>query len=298
MNGRKLVNFKYRSGSSALRSLSDGTLYFARPDELNDSLEAKFATADPTSYQRTLAQTLTELATEKKEPTKYVPEEDISRLVQEEDATFAANCQRVGICSGTERPDNQSLWAYYCNDSRGFCFQFEWPHDLVRKYSLRPTFVHYTAEPRIHDRFEDMRAELVETGKKHPEWSVDQIHQHSYSKEFFAKWIARSMGRAVSTKHSDWAHEAELRMLSPVAGPLPILKKILKCVYFTRTDFPEWGPVQMLLHQLYPDVEIAHITFSHTEPLVSIRPLYRKLVPVAMPGDQQSPEAIDSELDF
>jgi hypothetical protein len=37
---RLLVNFKYRSGAAALRSLSDGTCYFAQPGELNDSLEA------------------------------------------------------------------------------------------------------------------------------------------------------------------------------------------------------------------------------------------------------------------
>ena len=90
------------------------------------------------------------------------------------------------------------------------------------------------------------------------------------------------MSRAVSTKHSDWAHEHELRMLSPKAGPLPILGQILKRVYFTRTDFPEWGPIMMLLHQLYPGVETAQVTFSHTEPLVSIQRLEKKLIPIAL----------------
>lgn len=284
MSERRLTNFKYRSGSAALRSLSDGTLYFARPDELNDSLEAKFAPADPTSYQRRLAQTLTELAAEKNEPFKYEPEDGVAeyyaKMNQELDTTFATHCQKVGICSGTKRPSNQPLWAYYCNDSRGFCFQFEWPDDVIQKFSLRPTFVHYTSESRVHDRFEDMHAELIEAGKQNPDWSAEQIHQHFYSQNFFTRWLVRSMGRAVSNKHADWAHEEELRMLSPVAGPLPILKQILKRVYFTRTDFPEWGPVQMLLHQLYPDVELARVIFNHTEPLVHIQPMHRKLVPV------------------
>jgi hypothetical protein len=291
MAERKLVNFKYRSGSAALRSLSDGTLYFARPDELNDSLEAKFVAADPASFQQRLAQTLTELAVQRGERVKYVAEEDVAehyiRMIQEEDTAFATHCQKVGICSGTKRPDNQPLWAYYCNDSRGFCFEFEWPHNVVNEFNLLPTFVHYTAESRIHDRFEDMHAELVEVGKQNPSWSMEQIHEHFYSKDFLVKWLIRSMGRAVSNKHVDWAHEAELRMLSPIAGPLPILKSILKRVYFTRTDFPEWGPVQMLLHQLYPDVELAQVIFNHTEPLVRIQPMHKKLIPVTMSGTEQ-----------
>lgn len=285
MSERRLIHFKYRSGSAALRSLSDGTVYFARPDELNDSLEAKFAPADPTSYQRRLAQTLTELAAERNERVKYEPEDEMAeyfiKMTQEQDATFATDCQKVGIFSGTKRPSNQALWAYYCNDSRGFCFQFEWPDDVVRKFSLRPTFVHYSSEPRVHDRFDDMYAELIKLGKQNPDWSVEQIHEHFYSQSFLARWLARSMSRAVSNKHADWAHEEELRMLSPVAGPLPILKQILKRVYFTRTDFPEWGPVQMLLHQLYPDVELAKVTFTHTEPLVHVQPMHRTLVPMS-----------------
>lgn len=284
MTGRPLVNFKYRSGAAALRGLSDGTCYFAHADELNDSLEAKFAPADSSSYARTLAKTLTELAGQRQEPARYEPEEEsaelLSKLIREEDETFAANCQRVGIFSGTKRPDNQPMWAYYCNDGRGVCFEFEWPSDVLKQFSLRSTFVHYTDQPRVHDRFEDMREELFALGDKHPSWTAEQLYEYSQTQEFIAGWVARSMSRAVSTKHSDWAHEHELRMLSPRAGPLPILRQILKRVYFTRTDFPEWGPIMMLLHQLYPGVKTARVTFNHTEPLVSIQHLEAKLVPI------------------
>lgn len=278
------MNFKYRSGAAALRGLSDGTCYFAHAGELNDSLEAKFAPADSSSYARTLAQTLTELAGQRQEPARYEPEEEsaelLSKLIREEDDTFATNCQRVGIFSGTKRPDNQPMWAYYCNDGRGVCFEFEWPSDVLKQFSLRPTFVHYTDQPRVHDRFEDMREELLALGGKHPSWTTEQLYEYSQTQEFIAGWVARSMSRAVSTKHSDWAHEHELRMLSPRAGPLPILRQILKRVYFTRTDFPEWGPIMMLLHQLYPGVKTARVTFNHTEPLVSIQHLEAKLVPI------------------
>lgn len=280
---RLLVNFKYRSGAAALRSLSDGTCYFAQPGELNDSLEAKFALTDPSSYAKVLAQTLTELAAERKELVRYEPElessEELLKDIQEEDEIFTESCKQVGILSGTKRPDNQPMWAYYCNDHRGVCFEFEWPYEVLKEYSLRPTFVHYTDQSRIHDRFEDMRLELLTLSETYPNWTVKQLHRHSLTKQFFAAWIARSMSRAVSTKHSDWAHEQELRMLSPKAGPLPILRQILKRVYFTRTDFAEWGPIMMILHQLYPKVKTAKITFSHIEPLVSINHLEARLLP-------------------
>lgn len=289
MTTRALVNFKYRSGAAALRSLSEGTCYFAHALELNDSLEARFATADPSSYARTLAQTLTELAALRKEPVRYEPEQEgtdhLLKLIREEDDIFAANCRNVGIFSGTKRPDNQPMWAYYCTDGRGVCFEFEWPREVIKRFSLRPTFVHYTNQPRIHDRFEDMREELIAIGEEHPDWTVEQLHQHAQAPEFIARWYARSMSRAVSTKHVDWAHEHELRMLSPQAGPLPILKQILKRVYFTRSDFPEWRAIMMLLHQLYPDVQVAQVTFSHAEPLVTIQGLRPTLIPVSMPTD-------------
>jgi hypothetical protein len=79
---RLLVNFKYRSGAAALRSLSDGTCYFTQPGELNDSLEAKFALTDPSSYAKVLSQTLTELAAERKELVRYEPDVESAGLLR------------------------------------------------------------------------------------------------------------------------------------------------------------------------------------------------------------------------
>ncbi|WP_022982014.1 DUF2971 domain-containing protein [Ideonella sp. B508-1] len=197
-----------------------------------------------------------------------------------ESAAFSKNCQRLGIYSCTTRPDNQPMWAYYCNDSRGICLELEWPDDLVKEYELLPTFVSYSASPRLHDRFDDMQQAIRALAKRHPDWTAEELLEHSTKPGFIRNWMIRSMGRAVSTKHLDWAHEQELRMISPTVGALPILKRLLRRVYFTRTDFPEWGPIMMILHQLYPEVELARVDFSHTEPLVSVVPLAKKLIPV------------------
>ncbi len=284
MPGKKRVSFKYRAGPAALRSLSDGMAYFASPSELNDSLEAKFVMPERTTYAEKLSEILSELAQERKAAYRFEPDpnfaEEVEQHVAQESAAFLKQCQHVGIYSCTIRPDNQPMWAYYCGDSKGVCFEFEWPDDVVKEYSLLPTFVEYSDKPRIHDRFDDMREEIRALAREQPDWTVEDLLQHSAGPDFTMRWMVRSMGRAVSTKHADWAHECELRMVSPKSGALPILKRLLKRVYFARTDFPEWGPIMMLLHQLYPKVELAEVRFSHVDPVVSVMPMTKRLVPV------------------
>lgn len=289
MSDKKRISFKYRSGAAALRSLSDGTAYFAKPSQLNDSLEAKFVLPERTTYAEKLSEVLSQLAEERGAAYRFEPDpdfaEEVERDLAQESIAFLRQCEQVGIYSCARRPDNQPMWAYYCEDSKGVCFEFEWPEDVLKEYSLLPTFVDYSDKPRIHDRFDDMQQEVRALAKKQPDWSVEDLFRASLRHEFTMHWMVRSMGRAVSTKHADWAHESELRMVSPKAGALPILKRLLKRVYFTRTDFPEWGPIMMLLHQLYPTVELAEVRFSHVEPVVSVVPMAKRLVPVSPTPD-------------
>lgn len=110
-------------------------------------------------------------------------------------------------------------------------------------------------------------------------------------KRFLNCWVGRRYATNVAEsrltryagvdpiKHSDWSHENEVRFVTPRAGPLPILGQVLKRVYYVRTDFPEWGPVMMLMHQLYPNVELAKLTFQHIEPYVKVQDMTKKLVP-------------------
>lgn len=284
MPALRRVSFKYRSGPAALRSLSDGTAYFAKPIELNDSLEAQFESAASSQFSTILAETLTELAKSRREPVEFEPDESFAAEfdlhMARQNEHFKEACQKLGLFSSARRPDSQPMWAYYCDDSKGVCFELEWSDELVTTYQLMPTEIQYSNEPRVHNRADDLRLALLALGERYPDWTVEAIEKHSFTESFERNWIARSMARAVSTKHADWKHESELRMISSVAGPLPILKSLLKRVYFVRTDFPEWRPIMMLLHQLYPNVELAQIKFSHKAPTVSVVPMMKKLVPV------------------
>lgn len=277
-----MITFKYRTGAAALRNLSEGTIYFAQPSELNDVLEAKYEMADAAAYDKVFSETLCELGSSRGEPLEYAPDpEDVALFEsahEREDKKFFEASQRVGIFSTARRPDNQPMWAYYCNNSQGVCFELEWTQQTLDKHQLFPTAVDYSLKSRIHNRAEDFRDLLLEVARRNTDWSFTQLKEYSLSEDFRRRWGVMSVAKSVSTKHGDWQHENEVRVLASVAGPQYILREVLKRIIFTRTDFAEWGAIMMVLHHMYPSVELAMVSFHHTEPLVRYRPMVKKLV--------------------
>jgi hypothetical protein len=70
-----LTCFKYRSGMSALRCLVDGTLYFAKPVELNEILETKLDHAQPEAFSKIYLDTISEIG--QKRGAHQIPIEDL-----------------------------------------------------------------------------------------------------------------------------------------------------------------------------------------------------------------------------
>lgn len=278
------VSFKYHSGPAALRCLSDGLAYFAEPSEFNDCLEAKFDHSSVTDYIECMDQSIRSVAAQRGCAGGYaVPEGELASFRAKnahENADFSEATQRVGIFSTASRPDNQPMWAYYCDNSKGFCFELEWPDAVLGRYQIAPVAVLYTSEARVHNRAEIFDSLIREEAELHPDWSMDRILEETRSEFFRFRFQMLNTCRAVSIKHSDWLHEDEVRFVTPHAGPLPIIGQLLKRVYFVRTDFPEWGTVMMLLHQLYPNVKLAKVTFQHGEPYVKVQDMTKTLVPM------------------
>lgn len=276
--------FKYRSGSAAVRALSEGTLYFASPKELNDCLEAKFDLAPAAAFTDIFRKTILELSSKRGSPVQWseTPANAAQfRTVHDvENKRFYASCQRAGIFSTSLRPDSQPMWAYYCSDARGFCFELHWTKELLEKYGLFPVDVTYTGESRVHNRADDFRELLLLHAKANPNWTTSDIHEYSLSEDFRRRWGILTTARALSIKHADWQHEQEVRIVAARSGPRAFLQDVLKRVIFMRTDFPEWGSVMMLLSRLYPDVEVAQLSFHHTEPFVRVQEMKRKLIPL------------------
>lgn len=278
------VSFKYRSGPAALRCLSDGLVYFAKPSEFNDCLEAKFDHSTAVDYIDRMNRSIRNVAEQRGCTGGYtVPRSEFSSFEAKnasENENFLEATQRVGIYSTASRPDNQPMWAYYCDNSKGFCFELEWPDAVLGRHNIAPVGVLYSSAARVHNRAEIFDSLIREEAELHPDWSMDRILEETRSEFFRFRIQMMNTCRAVSIKHSDWSHEHEVRFVTPRAGSLPIMLQVLKRVYFVRTDFPEWGPVMMLLHQLYPNVELAKLTFQHTEPYVEVQGMTKKLVPI------------------
>lgn len=267
--------FKYRSGAAALKCLANGAIYFASPKELNDTLEAKFDLSSATESWGLLVSTINEIAASQHSPERIDPSlpppEEYVAVHATENARFDEACQGVGIYSTSTRPDNQAMWAYYSDNSKGVCLELEWSAEVLESQQLWPAVVNYTDQARQINRAEDACLLLRELAAENPNWSIRQLMAFSMTDTYLRRLSVRTIARATSMKHSNWQHESEIRILAPRSGPRPLLKAVLKAVYFVRTDFPEWGPIMTTLHQFYPSVGPTLISFSPTEPLTRIR---------------------------
>jgi hypothetical protein len=267
-----------------LKRLLDGLAYFASPDELNDSLEAKFDFAGTEQFAEVFNRTMLELAllrgySGNPESFKGFPDE-LRAVNENENARFQLKCREVGIYSAARRPDNQAMWAYYGGDFQGVCFHLEWPEEIIQKYQLCPAEVLYSKESRVHNRADDFRKLMLELGRQNPNWTMSQLTAFSMTESFRRQWGTQSWVRAVSTKHSNWEHEQEVRMLATRSGALPIMKDILKSVIFRDTKFKEWGEIMRTLYQHYPDVQVFDIKFEHKEPFVRSQRFTMKSIPM------------------
>ncbi|MCG5495684.1 DUF2971 domain-containing protein [Ectothiorhodospira variabilis] len=256
-----LTCFKYRSPAAALRCLAEGSLYFAKPSELNDTLEAKYEHATPEDFARVMTQTHGEISQQRGGPALIFEQRDIAEMAE----VHARECQRlqaftdqIGIFSAAQRPDHQAMWAYYADNASGVCFELEWSQEIVERHQLWATEVQYHGEARIHNRAEDWRQVFLELAREHPDVSLETLHQLSLDESARRKFGILSASRAASAKHNDWSHEKETRLLAPKSGALPVLGEALKRVYYVRTDGEHWRAIMQLLHAYYRTVETMH----------------------------------------
>lgn len=258
--------FKYRSRAAALRCLTDGILYFAKPSELNDTLEAKYDHATPDDFSRVMTQTYSEISRQRGGSTFQFDPHAAAEMAEanaRQNQCLQDFTDQIGIFSAAHRPDHQAMWAYYADNASGFCFELEWSYDIANRYQILATDVQYQETMRIHNRADDWRKMFLELAQEHPDASLEQLTRRSLEEPSRRKWGVLTASRAVSVKHTDWSHEKEIRLLAPKSGALPVLAEVLKRVHFVRTDGKCWGKIMQLLLTRYPLVELVHWKFSH-----------------------------------
>ncbi|QJY32172.1 DUF2971 domain-containing protein [Diaphorobacter sp. JS3050] len=278
-----LTCFKYRSPAAALRCLAEGSLYFAKPSELNDTLEAKYEHATPEDFTRAMMQTYSEIRQQRGGQALAFDQQSMAEMVE----AHARECQRlqdftdqIGIFSAAQRPDHQALWGYYADNASGVCFELEWSQEVMQLHRIRHIDVSYSEQARIHNRAQDWHHVFLEFAREHPNASLDDLRQLSLEEEVRREWGRRTATRAVSIKHTDWSHEKEIRLLAPKSGALPVLGEVLKRVHYLRTDGEHWANTMQLLVTRYPSVELVHWQFSHGELSATPTPMEIRLIPV------------------
>ena len=278
-----LTCFKYRSSSAALRCLAEGTLYFAKPCELNDTLEAKYDNATPEDFSHVLTQAYSEANQRRGGPPLEFGQSGMAEMAKanaRENQHLQDFTDQIGIFSAAQRPDHQAMWAYYADNASGVCFELEWSHEIADRHQLCATEVQYHGEARVHNSAEDWRHVFLELAREHPNVSLETLLQLSLEESARRKSGILSASRAVSVKHTDWAHEKEIRLLAPKSGALPVLGEVLKRVHYVRTDGEHWGAILQLLRAYYPTVETIHWQFNHGAISAIPTPMEFRLVPL------------------
>ena len=273
--------FKYLNGPSALRCLHEGTLYFAKPGELNDTLEAKYDHATPEDFSQVITQTYSEINQQRGGPAFQLDQQAIAYMSAanaRENQRLQDLTDQIGILSAARRPDHQAMWAYYADKASGVCFELVWSHDIANRHQLWATEVQYYGAERIHNRADEWRTVFLELAAEHPKASLEELHRLSLDEVPRRKWGIRTVSRAASVKHTDWAHEQEIRLLAPKAGALPVLADVLKRVHFVRTDGEHCASIMQRLHADYPSVEIVRWQFSHGSLSTTPTPMDIRLV--------------------
>ncbi len=278
-----LTCFKYRTSAAALRCLAEGSLYFAKPSELNDTLEAKYDHDTPQSFTQVMTQTYSEISQQRGGPALEFDQRGVAEMAE----AHARECQRlqafteqIGIFSAAQRPDHQAMWAYYADNASGVCFELEWNQEITDRHQLWATDVQYHGKARVHNRADDWRHVFLELARDHADASLERLHQLSLEESARRKSGILTASRAASVKHTDWAHEQEIRLLAPKSGALPVLGEVLRRVHFVRTDGEHWGAIMQLLRAYYPAVEMTHWKFSHGELSAIPTPMEFRLVPI------------------
>ncbi|MDR4125527.1 DUF2971 domain-containing protein [Yanghanlia caeni] len=278
-----LTCFKYRSSAAALRCLAEGSLYFAKPSELNDTLEATYEHATPEDFARVMTQTYSEIRQQRGGQALSFDRRGLAEIAE----AHAWECQRlqaftdqIGIFSAAQRPDHQAMWAYYAGNASGVCFELEWSHEIADRHQLWATDVQYQQTPRIHNRADDWRTIFFELAAEHPAASLEELHRLSQTDLLTKKWGILTASRAASVKHTDWAHEKEVRLLAPKSGALPILSDVLKRIHYVRRDRDHWPDIVQLLATRYPSVELVHWQFAHGKISAIPAPMEIRLIPV------------------
>jgi hypothetical protein len=191
-----MIAYKYRGGNNFKRdldSIAGDYFYAASLDTLNDPFEATYSI----------------------EPIEKLVE--LMKLVIGQEAGLAnlkdslhqmlSSLAKAGIFSLAARPDDRKLWAHYGSNYTGFCVGYE--VEMLEKFNSHARHsnylirVKYDKQPAALDILDVMKPNLL-----------------------------TFLQKVIGTKHPEWEHEAETRIITDKVGKIPHDFRAIKSIHF------------------------------------------------------------------
>lgn len=191
-----MIAYKYRGGPNFARdldSLASDHFYAAGLDTLNDAFEATYST-EPIEK---LLELMELLAAD--EPSLVTLKESWQGILK--------NTTKAGVFSLAARPDDLKLWAHYGSNYTGFCVGYE--ADMLAKFNSHVCHTHY----QVKVAYADQPATLEIT-------------------DLWGKDVYYFLQKMLGTKHPEWEHEAETRIITDNVGLMPHDFRAVKSIYF------------------------------------------------------------------
>ena len=191
-----MIAYKYRGGQTFIRdlnSIANDCFYAAELDKLNDPFEATYSVEPIENFIEVVGRVAG------KEPGLSEVRKSLKEVL--------GKITKAGIFSLAARPDDLKLWPHYASNHTGFCVGYE-VEKLERfngdaHHSHHKIQVDYSEQPATLD-FSDV----------------------------MGRNISAFLQKTIGTKHPEWAHEAETRIITDRAGPTPHDFRAITSIHF------------------------------------------------------------------
>lgn len=167
------VVFKFQSCDNAMKCLVKESLWFSKPENLNDKFEARFGNVDVSDFSDTIARTWNGIESMRDKPLQHWISTDdggaLDAIFRRENAALAESLQESGIFSAARRPDNQAMWAHYADGGKGVCFEISIEEEMEELHGFKVCDVVYSDDARRHNRADDLRDTMLAYATAHPD---------------------------------------------------------------------------------------------------------------------------------
>ena len=222
--------YKYKAiNKFFIDSLVNGTIYFARPDELNDPFDCK---VDIKNSISNAAKSLD--GTDKQKLIELLKDEEVFDNLKND-------INNLGVCSfsGVFKCDQQEvlMWTHYANNHRGVCIKYEFPWNFVDKDDEIVSCSNVSYDP-----------EALTTWFKSSE-----ILSLDFNSEEFIMELAKKM---LTIKSPSWCYESEIRIIRRKRGSFKIPKLYIRGICFgLETPVSDIELIRKIVNNFYSNVD-------------------------------------------